>query len=262
MDFQKILLNIQQNIATITMNSPATFNAFDGIMLNELLAALNICEEDEQVKVILLQAEGKAFCGGGDVSEMYREYQEGRIAIDATIERMEMVPLRIRQILKPIIVVVHGAVAGAAFSVALACDFCVAAENTKFIQAFVNVGLAPDGGGMFLLSRAVGTNRATQLAMTGAQITAAEGKSLGFVYQVCPRDKLRTEALQLAQSLVNGPSVAYEQIKRQINHSDFLNFEEYLRVEEKSQRRCGHTRDYQEGITAFTEKRSPVFRGY
>lgn len=261
MNYTKIRYSISGGLATITLNSPANLNAFDEAMTNDMLAALDACDRDGAVRAVMINAEGKAFSGGGDIVEMVEGLKQGRVVFDVTADKIAQVSHKIKTSRKPVIASVRGAVAGAAFNIILACDFCIAAENAKFIQAFVNIGLIPDAGGLFLLSRAVGVNKAIQLALTGAVVTAAEAERLGFVYKTCPMEALEAETVALTAQLAAGPSAAYAAMKELLYESQFKDFEQYLPKEVKAQLAAGHTADFREGVTAFLEKRKPQFTG-
>ncbi|QNN72604.1 enoyl-CoA hydratase/isomerase family protein [Vagococcus carniphilus] len=259
MDFQKILYNVQEKIAFITLNTPKNLNSFDDVMLDEIVSALHHADEDNEVKVIVLNSSSPAFSGGGDVRAMYEGVKSNNLDFNTSIEKMASVSLTMKQISKPVIASVSGAVAGAGFNVALAADFIIASEDAFFIQSFVNIGLIPDAGGIFLLSRAVGVNKATELVMTGKPVSASQGKELGFVSNIVPTEELEAATNKLAKSLAYGPSLAYAEIKKLVFESDFKGFEEYVKQEVKSQVACSETADFVEGISAFAEKRKPKF---
>ena len=245
----------------MTLNSPQSLNAFNDVMRDEMCAALDSASAEKTVKVIVIAAEGRAFSAGGDIKEMVRDAKAGVVAFDRTAAKIASVTKRIVTIPKPVIASVFGAVAGAAFNLVLACDLCIASEDTKFTQAFVKIGLIPDAGGLFILTRALGLSRARQLAMLGIPVTAAQGKELGFVYQVCSREELSNETAQLAAKLAAGPSTSYALMKNLIYQAQFASYEEYTKSEVAAQYQCGSTHDFQEAIFAFTEKRKPEFTG-
>ena len=168
-----IIFQIQDDLAVITLNRPDVANGFHIPMCEEILEALELAEKDASVSFILINAIGKVFSVGGDLVEMKRAVDEDDIDSLARIaELVNTISYKIKQIPKPVIMEVDGAVAGAAANMALAVDFCIATDKAKFIQAFVGVGLAPDAGGLFLLTLSLGATRATQLAMTGEAFTA------------------------------------------------------------------------------------------
>ena len=163
-----IIYQVQDDLAILTLNRPEVANGFHIPMCQEILEALELAEKDSAVSYILINARGKVFSVGGDLVEMKRAVDEDDIASLAQIaELVNAISYKLKQIPKPVIMEVDGAVAGAAANMALAVDFCIASDKAKFIQGFVGVGLAPDAGGLFLLTRSLGAILATQLAMTG-----------------------------------------------------------------------------------------------
>lgn len=262
MEFKSILYTVQNNVATITMNMPQKFNVLNDDMYHDLLTALDLSAKDETVKAVIVNANGKAFCGGGDIGEMVAKLKkDGDVGFNEAASKAVQISFSIKQLPKPVIACVAGAVAGAAFNVVLACDFCIAAEDTKFLQAFVNIGLIPDAGGLFILTRAVGANKAAQMVMTGEVVTAAQGQELGFVYKVCGREELEIEGRALAARFAAGPGRAYARMKELMLVSFFAGWEEYAKKEVACQVELGASEDFKEGITAFIEKRKPSFHG-
>jgi len=259
-EFSKVNYVVDGPIATISLNSPKNMNAFDEIMIDDVVAALKCAEQDAAVRTIMLNSTGKSFSAGGDLGAIYQGIESGTMDFGGVIEKMADVSLTIKRLCKPVIAVVSGAVAGAAFNVVLACDFCIAAEDTQFIQAFVNIALIPDGGGFYLMTRALGVNKATELAMSGRPVDAREAKALGFVAQVCAPDELQETAAKLAKRLVAGPAECFAAMKRLIMESEFSGFEAYIKKEVKAQVACADTQNFKEGISAFVQKRKPKFQ--
>jgi trans-2-decenoyl-[acyl-carrier protein] isomerase len=261
MEFLQIQYSKSNAIATITLNTPQNRNAFNERMCNEVCAALQDASEDASIRAIVLTGTGKAFSGGGDIKEMANACKDGQNIFRVTVAKILELTKWIITAPKPVIASVSGAVAGAAFNIAIACDFCIATENATFIQAFANIGLIPDAGGLFLLSRSIGVNRAMQLAMLGTPVSAAEGKELGFVYQVCRAEQLEAETASLARRLANGPTFAYGRMKQLLYESQYTGYDAYAEKEVEAQYQCGFTDDFKEGIFSFTEKRKPEFHG-
>lgn len=257
MEFSKIRYSVKGALATISLDSPKNLNAFDEVMIEEIVTALSLCEEAQGVKVVVLNSTSKAFSVGGDIGYMYKGIKSGNLNFGGGIEKMASVSMAIKRLSKPVIASVSGAVAGAGFNVALACDFCIAASDAKFMQAFVNIGLVPDAGGFYLLTRAVGVNKAVELAFTGRPVAAVEGKALGFITQVT--EDLEGATQKLAEQLSAGPATSYACMKRLILESQFKDFEAYIAEEVKAQTLCGDTADFKEGVCAFVEKRLPNF---
>lgn len=261
MDFQKIIFQTSDGIAHIRLNDPKSLNSMGTELMTDLIAALNICESSSEIRVVLLTGEGKHFSGGGNIAAMKHNVTANKAGFEKDMELVAQIALKIKQLEKPVIAAVHGAVMGGAFNLALCCDFCIASEDAKFSQAFINIGLIPDTGGLYLLSRLLNTNTALQLAMTGKIIDANQAKELHLLYEVCPTGTLSDHAMVLAKQLASGPSAAYKQIKKMMFELQFSDFEAYLAKEKEAQILCANTEDCLEALTAFIEKRKPVFGG-
>jgi len=260
-NFKKIKYSVGKGMASIVLNSPQNLNALDEAMIDDLIAALDMCADDESVKVVVISGEGKGFSAGGDIGMMYKGIKGGNLDFGGAIEKVGKVSLKIKKLLKPVIASVKGAVAGAGFNVALACDFRIAAENAKFIQAFVNIGLVPDAGGVYLLTRGIGVPKATELIMTGKPLEADAALVLGLVNKVVALEELEAVTEKFAFTLANGPSLAYAGMKDLIFQSEYKEFEEFIEQEVGHQVTCGESEDFKEGVTAFVEKRKTNFKG-
>lgn len=260
MNYKKILFKNDNGIAKITLNNKENLNAFDYSLVTEVSEALNECAKDPAVRVVILNGTGKGFSGGGDIGAMNKAIEEGE-GFGKLIEKAAELAIKIKKLPKPVIASVHGPVAGAGFNVAIACDLCIAAENALFIQAFVNIGLIPDTGGVYLLTRAVGVSKASELALTGKRISAKEAFDMGIVTEVCSIEELEEKTHKLALKMAKGPAVSYKNIKELIYKAQFSDFEEYVKEEVKAQIECSKTEDVKEGLRAFLEKRKPNYVG-
>ena len=257
-----IIFQIQDDLATITLNRPDVANGFHIPMCEEILEALELAEKDASVSFILINAMGKVFSVGGDLVEMKRAVDEDDIDSLARIaELVNTISYKIKQIPKPIIMEVDGAVAGAAANMALAVDFCIASDKAKFIQAFVGVGLAPDAGGLFLLTRSLGATRATQLAMTGEAFTAEKAMEAGALYRLCTSEQLEKTREQLLKKLSRGSTNSYAAIKKLVWESEFKQWNAYAQLELELQKSLSYTEDFKEGVRAHSERRRPKFVG-
>jgi len=253
-------LKIENNIAQITLNRPEVFNSFNREMAFKLQEALDACEENTDVRAIVLTGNGKAFCAGQDLKEVTsNELNPGFKKI--LEEHYNPIIARIRNIEKPIIAAVNGVAAGAGANMALACDIVVASEKASFIQAFSLIGLIPDSGGTFFLPRLVGFQKASALAMLGDKVSATEAEQMGMIYKVILEENFGGEVLELALKLATMPTKALGLIKKSFNQSLTNDLNAQLALESKYQIEAAQTDDYAEGVKAFIEKRKPNFKG-
>lgn len=255
-----ITLEINNPLATITLNRPEVFNSFNREMALALQKALDDCASNDEVRAILLTGNGKAFCAGQDLKEVTSpELNPGfRAILD---EHYNPIISRIRNIEKPVIAAVNGVAAGAGANIALACDVVVASEAASFIQAFSKIGLIPDSGGTFFLPRLIGFQKASALAMLGNKISAEEAEKMGMIYKVFPAENFMEEAEKIAVTLSLMPTKALALTKKAFNASLNNTLEEQLALESKYQIASAQTEDYSEGVNAFVEKRKPEFKG-
>ena len=256
--------HIKQHIATITMNDPKTLNAFSTALKTAMMNALNQADADDQVRVIVLQGAGQNFSSGGHIGEMLENGMESEALADKInfmVSEVAEISLKLRNIHKPIIAKLEGAVAGAGMNLALTCDFRIAADNAKFVQAFVNIGLVPDAGGIYLLNQLVGAAKTTELVMLGDKLSANDMARLNLVNEVVSAEDLDASVLALATRLSQLPAKALASMKHMINTHAFMGLNEALDMEVNQQTMMAQTEDFKEGITAFMEKRKPIYNG-
>ncbi|WP_343799346.1 enoyl-CoA hydratase-related protein [Gaetbulibacter jejuensis] len=257
---ESIQLKIKNNIAYITLNRPEVFNSFNREMALNLQQVFDDCESNSEVRAIVLTGNGKAFCAGQDLKEVTSpELNPGFKKI--LEEHYNPIITRIRNIKKPIIGAINGVAAGAGANIALACDIVVAHEKVSFIQAFSLIGLIPDSAGTFFLPRLIGFQKASALAMLGDKVSADEAEKMGMIYKVLPLESFEEDVNKLALKLANMPTLALGKIKEAFNQSLTNNLEEQLALESKLQIEAAQTEDYEEGVSAFVEKRKPTFKG-
>ncbi len=257
---ESIQFQINNGIGVIRLNRPEVFNSFNREMAFACQHVLDQCAEDNSIRAVLITGNGKAFCAGQDLKEVTDpESNPGFRAI--LEEHYNPIIQRIRELKKPVVAAVNGVAAGAGANIALACDIVLASENASFIQAFSKIGLVPDSGGTFFLPRLIGFQKALALCMLGDKVSASEAEKMGMIYKVLPADGFEDACLQLASGLAEMPTYALALTKQLFNESLSNSLEKQLEVESKWQIEAGSSNDYKEGVSAFVEKRKPVFKG-
>ncbi len=261
MEYKTVLYSVKDGVADVVMNQPQALNPMNDDSMNDMLAVLAECERDESVKAVVLSGAGKAFCGGGDIRYFKAELEKPGFGLGPLVTKVGQAVLAIRRLSKPVVCAVHGAAAGGGCNLVFACDIAVAADNAKFIEAFVNIGLAPDTGGVFTLPRLIGQARAFELMSTGRPMKADEAYSLGLVNEVCPAEELLDRAHAIAARYAAGPGKVYARLKQMMNASLYSGLEDYLKLEAQYMDELSKTEDFKEGINAFLEKRKAEFKG-
>ncbi len=261
MDYTVVKLEKKNSVAYIYMNAPKKYNSIDITMASEIIDALDRCEEDDDINVIVITGIGKAFCAGGDIGFFNKQLGNSDDLLREVFQLAGIMALKIKKLSKIVIASVNGAAAGAGCNIALAADLCIAADNAKFTQAFVNIGLIPDTGGAFLLPRIVGSQRAFEMMASGRSVDAAEALEAGMINEICPPEELEKRTFEMAEKYASGPLQSYKALKKLMFESMFKDFERFLEIECRLQTALTHTSDYKEGITSFIEKRKPVFKG-
>lgn len=263
MELKKLIYTVEDGVAVVTMNYLKNLNAIDEQMADELMYVVDAAEKDPDVKVLVLKGAPKAFSAGGDIGYFYQLIQAGGdVNMDGLIAKVGVVADGLKRMSKMVITSVCGATAGAGVSLALGGDFIICADNAKFILAFVNLGLVPDTGATYLLSKAIGVPRTMELAATGRPLGAEEAKALGLVYKITSVDELDEVTMKFARKLAAGPLISYKNIKKQIYDANYTDYKKWLdETEIPTQRECAASMDFQEGCKAFMEKRRAVFEG-
>lgn len=256
---EPILFEIKGSVGCITLNRPEKYNSFTRELALSMQEALKRCRDEESIRAILITGAGKAFCAGQDLGEVTQENPPSLTTILS--EHLNPIIQLIREIEKPIVAAVNGVAAGAGANVALACDITVAAPKASFIQAFSKIGLIPDSGGTFFLPRLVGMQRAAAYMMLGDKVSAGEAARVGMIYQVLEDEDFDAAALALADRLAKMPTRGLGLTKRALNQAMTNDLDRQLAIEEQLQSSAGITHDYQEGVQAFLEKRTPEFKG-
>ncbi|HXV87328.1 MAG TPA: enoyl-CoA hydratase [Gemmatimonadales bacterium] len=260
--FEHVLVARQSGIGTLTLNRPEKLNAFAGQMRQEVVEAVRLLADAEDVRVLVITGAGRAFCAGADIGYMERLVETRDMeSAAALVETGRAVVTTIRHTSKPVIASVNGPAAGGGANLALACDLRLASDRATIGQTFNRIGLHPDWGGTYFLPRLVGPSAALELIFSGDMIDAAEAHRLGLFNRVVPHDRLADETQALASRLAAKPPLALALAKRAIYQSGDHSLEQMLDLELEHQMRCFRSEDSGEGLRAFLEKRAPVFQG-
>jgi 2-(1,2-epoxy-1,2-dihydrophenyl)acetyl-CoA isomerase len=255
-----ILFEIEDRIATISLNRPDALNATTDELYTELSAVIRSIAADRDIGCVILTGAGRGFCAGADL----KARKDGMTPLQRRdrhrwILRDVLLPLF--QLEKPVIAAVNGPAAGAGFNLALACDFIIASDKASFVQAFAKVALVPDLGGLWFLAKVVGIARAKELCFTARKVTAEEAVSLGIAVKMVEHDSLLDEARAMAAIIAAGSPTAMAMTKTLLDRSGSVTLDQMLDYESYAQTIAYLTPEYEEGVQAFREKRAPDFAG-
>lgn len=262
MAYQNILFDIADGVARLTLNRPDKLNSFTVAMHLEVREALERVKTDASARVLVLTGAGRGFCAGQDLGD--RAVAPGGNAVDLgdSVEKYYApLVLALRSLPVPVICAINGVAAGAGANLALAADIVIAARSATFIEPFCRLGLIPDTGGTYFLPRLIGTARAMGLAMLGEKLTAEKAESWGLIWKCVDDTALSAEVNGMARHFASAPTRGLARTKEAIYASSANTLDQQLMLERDFMRELGHTRDYREGVAAFTEKRTPRFEG-
>ena len=257
--FETLKYESKDRVATITLNRPEVYNAFNNKISFELQDALKQARKDKEVRVVVLTGEGKAFCSGQDLKAAMAEGQ--RSFSDSIHKRYNPIIRAIREMPKPVICRLNGVAAGAGCSLAIACDMVIASEKASLIEVFVNIGLVLDSGSSYFLPRLVGSQKAFELSTMGTKVKAADALQMGLVNKVVAPEELDDAVKEVTDYYASAPTKAIAIMKKMLNKSFHSDLNTMLEYEAYCQDIAGSTADYKEGVNAFLEKRPAEFKG-
>lgn len=261
MGFETILFAVTDGVATVTFNRPEAANAMNPQCAREFSEVAILCDDDPQVRAVVLTGAGKMFCAGGDLGAFVEAGQAAKSLLKQMAGDLHMGLSRLARGSAPVIAAVNGTAAGAGFSLVMACDLAIAAQNAVFTMAYTRAGLSPDGSSTFYMPRKIGDRRTRELMLTNRVLNAAEALEWGIVNQVVEAGAALSAAQDLAKELAQGPTLAYGAVKTLLNGTFEQGLESQMELEARTIAELSLSGDGQEGMSAFLNKRKPEFKG-
>lgn len=260
MDFETLHLTINNQVATLTLDRPPA-NTINLPMARELMRAAIICDDDPDIRAVIFTAKGKMFSAGGDISGMVNEGASTNAMLLEITGNLHSAVARFARMDAPVICAVNGTCAGAGVSLAVMGDITLAADTAKFTGAYTAAGLAPDGGATYALTRQIGIRKTRELFLLNKVLTAQTALDWGMVNEIVPPESLMERATELATALAQGPTRAFGAVKKLVASAGTTSLETQMELESRAIAAMSRTKDGQEGISAFLEKRKPVYTG-
>ena len=261
MKLETLDFSISNNIATITLNRPENANALNPLMAKELSDVAIECDENKDVRAVIIEGSGKMFCAGGDL----KSFSDAGDAAPALIKQMagdlHIAISRFSRMDAPTIAGVNGTAAGAGLSIAISADLLISAKSAKFVMAYTNAGLSPDGSSTYFLPRRIGDRRARELMLTNRVLSADEALDWGLINEIVDGKDLVAMTRELANKFANGPTLAYGKVKSLLNSSFDNGLETQMELEARAISEMARSSDGGEGIQAFLNKQKPNFTG-
>jgi enoyl-CoA hydratase/carnithine racemase len=265
MEYKEIFYTKSGHAATITLNRPSKLNAYSEVMVHEILSALADCRDDDAIRAVIITGAGRGFCSGGNISTDFQypaRYRGHRMeAMLEMRENMHQLITFLRRFDKPVIAAINGPAVAGGLTLALSCDFRIAAESAKLGDTSLKFSLIPDEGGAYLFPKFMGLEKALRMSLFSEVYTAAKAKELGLVTEVVPDNELMAAANEWAQRLAEGPPIAIRITKRMMYKQQTMDLENALEDAALSVMVANYCEDVKEGTAAFHEKRKPRFEG-
>lgn len=260
--YETLIFEVADGVATITLNRPEAYNSIDPRMARELMAVSLYCDEDPAIRAVVLTGAGeKAFCAGGDLVAFSRKRDGLPALLKELTTYLHAAISRFARMNAPLIGAINGVAAGAGISLAAMVDLAIAGTSARFISAYTNAGLTPDGSSTYYLPRLIGLRRYLDLALTNRTLSAEEALEWGLVNRVVPDAELSARAGELARDLANGPTRAFGGVKKLAQNTFSDTLESQMELETRLIADMARTEDGREGIEAFAQKRKPTFSG-
>jgi len=261
MAYQTLLMEIKDQVGTITLNRPEAYNALNLSLAREFFAAALDLDESPEVRCIVVTGAGKAFCAGGDVKDFAENLPRIGILVKELTTYLHGAISRLVRSPKPVVMGVNGVAAGGGLSLALSGDLVIAAESARFTMAYSRIGATPDGSSTYFLPRLIGLKRVMELYFTNRVLMAREALEWGLVNRVVPDAEFPEALRALARELAQGPTLAFGRAKLLFHQSTHESLETQMELEAQAIAQSGHTEDFREGVTAFAQKKTPTFKG-
>lgn len=261
MSYQTLIFEIADGVATLTLNRPEMANAMNAQMMVELNEIAIICDENTELRALLLTSSGGIFCGGGDLPSFAAEGDQLPAKIKQWAGYLHLAISRLSRMQAPVIAAVSGTAGGAGLSLVAAADLVIAGRSAKFVMAYTGAGLSPDGSSTYFLPRRIGDRRARELMLTNRKLSAEEALDWGLINQIVDDEEVLAAGQKLARSLAAGPTLAFGAVKSLLDSSSHNGLETQMEMEARSIAALASSNDAQEGIQAFLNKRKPQFTG-
>lgn len=260
-DKELVKTSIDGAVAELRFCRPEALNALDLPLARAFAAAVADVTSRDEVRAIVISAEGKGFIAGGDVSEMAADPAQGHVIVDQLLEVLNPAVLALRTCDAPVIVAARGVAAGAGLSLLSGADLCVLDETAKLVMAYDKVAGVPDCGGSWFLTQKIGRQRMMQMMLLGEALSAAEAQEIGLVTEICPADEVETRARSLAHRVASGPTKSFGHFKRLVDQASEAGLAAQLEAERKAFVAAAHTEDFQLAVSAFANRTKPSFNG-
>jgi 2-(1,2-epoxy-1,2-dihydrophenyl)acetyl-CoA isomerase len=261
MSYETVRYDVEEGVATITLNRPDAYNALNLALARDLFHATLEADEDRAVRCVLITGAGRAFCAGGDVKDFADNPERIGILIKELTTYLHGTVSRLCRAPKPVIMAVNGVAAGGGMSFALSGDMVVAAESARFTMAYSRIAASPDGSSSYFLPRMIGLRRALELHYTNRVLSAREAMEWGLVNRVHPDAEFAGAVRALARELAQGPTLAFGRAKRLFHQSTQESLETQMELEAQGIAACGHTEDFRNGVVGFARKQPVTFSG-